>query len=126
MSEEPVKYDPQQPEKKYPILRSWLYYVLAVLLLYLSYKFLLGLEHAGIIDSRKNKGWVLVLVGIYLIIGIALNVLITRKLMDEQYIEYHHLSNTIGNIFRDKISFMLFWVFKYPILLVQIAAIQRF
>jgi len=126
MSEEPMKYDPQKPEQKYPILRSWIYYILAILLLYLSYKFLLGLENLGFIDSRKNKGWVLVLVGVYIVLGIALNILITRRLMDEQYIEYHQFSNTIGNIFRDKISFMIFWIFKYPILLLQITAIQRF
>lgn len=115
-------------ENKYknsPILRSFIYYIIAAVLLYLSYKLLLGLEQAGFIDSRKNKGWVLVLVGVYLILGIALNILITRRLISSGFMEYHQFQNTVENIFRDKISFLIFWVFKYPIFLLKVAAIQR-
>lgn len=67
----------------------------------------------------------LILVGMYFILGIALNILITRRLMDSGLMEYHQFTNTIDNVFRDKITYMIFWIFKYPVLLLKIATIQR-
>lgn len=126
MSETPTEYDLQKPEKKYrPILRSWAYYIFALLLVYATYKFFLALDTAGIIDSRANKKWVLVLPAIYLFCGVMLNMLIMRKLMAERYLEYHQFYNTVDNIFRDKLSFLLFWAIKYPFLLLKISTIER-
>ena len=126
MSETPTKYDPQKPDKKYrPILRSWAYYIIALLLVYATYKFFLALDTAGIIDSRANKKWVLVLPAIYLFCGVMLNILIMKKLMTERYLEYHQFYNTVDNIFRDKLSFLFLWVIKYPFLLLKISTIDR-
>ena len=126
MSEAPAKYDPQKPDEKYrPILRSWVYYIVALLLVYGTYKFFLALDIAGIIDSRANKKWVLVLPAIYLFCGVMLNILIMRKLMAERYLEYHQFSNTIENIFMDKLWFLFLWPIKYPFLLLKISTIER-
>jgi hypothetical protein len=126
MSEAPAKYDPQKPDEKYrPILRSWVYYIVALLLVYGTYKFFLALDIAGIIDSRANKKWVLVLPAIYLFCGVMLNILIMRKLMAERYLEYHQFSNTIENIFMDKLRFLFLWPIKYPFLLLKISTIER-
>ena len=112
--------------KNSPVLRSFIYYLTALIALYISYKGLLTIEQMGFIDSRKNKGWVLVLVGIYFSLGIFLNIVIIRRLMDSGFMEYHQFTNTIENIFRDKLFFIMFWIFKYPIFLLKIAFIQRF
>jgi len=111
--------------KNSPILKSFIYYLLAVAVLYLSYRLLLGLEEIGMIDSRRNKGWMLVLVGVYFVLGILLNVVIMRRLMDSDYLEYHQFTNTVDNIFRDKIQYLVFWLLKYPILLLKIVTIRR-
>jgi hypothetical protein len=111
--------------KNSPILKSFLYYLSALIVLYLSYKLLIGLEQMGVMDSRKNKAWALVPIAVYIGLGIALNISIMRRLMESGYLEYHQFTNTIDNIFRDKIQYMIFWIFKYPFLLLKIATIQR-
>lgn len=113
-----------ETKKERPVLRSLGYYILAVFAVITTYKILLELDLMGIIDTRENKSLILILPGVYLICGYLLNVFITNRLIKDGYLEYHQFSNTIDSIARDKFKFLIFWVFKYPFFLLQIAFIE--
>jgi hypothetical protein len=115
----------QQSIKSYPILRSWGFYFLALIGLYLGYKFMVLLDANGVIDSVKNKSWVLTLFVLYFACGIFLNIKIINKLMGENHIEYHQFHNTISEVVSDKISFIIWWVIRYPLFLLKLALINK-
>jgi len=111
--------------KNHPLLRSWIYYFIALIFVCLVYKLLYYLDVNEYINSQKNKLWILPILVAYFFSGVFLNIVIIRKLINENYIEYHQFSNTITNIVRDKISFLFLWVFKYPLLLLKISFIEK-
>jgi magnesium-transporting ATPase (P-type) len=56
--------------------------------------------------------------------GILLNVFIIRKLVNEGRVEYHPLSDTISNVFGEKIVMLIFWPLRYFFFLSQTTLIK--
>lgn len=83
--------------------RAMMIYLGACMLMALSYKGLSAINHAG---------WS---IWIYLLIGVALNHLLLKKL-----IEWHPMYNTLDNVVNAKLKAVLFWPLSYLVLLISL------
>ena len=101
---------------KYPILRSWLFYMVSLVVLYACYHLLFYIDS---MSDSKNHILIFLLIGTYIALGVFLNIMITNKLIKESIIEYHEFTNTIDNIAGDKIWMLVSWIISYPLFLIK-------